>query len=48
MLVIVNSLGWRFLPTKRCCWEEAFIIGIGVRFLMGRWSWQWGMLVLLG
>ena len=20
VLVVVNSLGWRFLPTKRCCW----------------------------
>ena len=47
ILVVVNSLGWRFFPTKRCCWEEVFVIGIRVRFLMGGWSrHRYGRLVI--
>ena len=38
VLLVINFLGWRFLPTKRHCWGEVLIIGIRVRFLMGGWS----------
>ena len=46
--VIVNSLGWRYLHTKRPCWQEVYVVGIGVRLRMGGWSRRWGIPVLLG
>ena len=46
--VVVNCLGWRYLHTKRPCWQEVFVVGIGVRLQMGGWSRQWGIPVPLG
>ena len=48
MSVVVNCLSWRYLLTKRLCWQEVFVVGIRVRLWMGGWSRQWGIPVLLG
>ena len=34
MSVVVNCLGWRYLHTKKPCWEGVFVVGIGVRLQM--------------
>ena len=46
--VVVNCLGWRYLHTKKLCWREVFVVGIGVRLRMGGWSRRWGIPVPLG
>ena len=46
--VVVNCLGWRYLHTKRPCWQEVFVVGIGVKLRIGGWSRQWGIPVPLG
>ena len=33
ILVVVNCLGWRYLHTKKLCWQEVFVVGIGVRLV---------------
>ena len=40
MSVIVNCLSWRYLHTKKLCWQEVFVVSIRVRLRMGRWSRQ--------
>ena len=46
--VIINCLSWRYLHTKRLCWQEVYVVGIGVRLWMGGWSRRWGIPVPLG